>query len=294
MLALPLPGLSDPTIDEFAVRPLERPDPMTRRTHLSRVLAGGSFAAVLLLAGCGSSDDDGTDEAASSGEPATSSSAASSDSADVDAFCQAVITIDALPSPESDTPTAEEATAFGEQLAEPVQTIVDAAPAAAADAAADLQEIQQQLTSGDGSVFSAPATYATLGTIEQAVADECGFTNVAVTAVDYNFEGVPATIPAGEANFLMANMSEHDQEHVMLVARPTDGQPITPEQFMADPEGSFGRLEIIGGAFAPPHTSGGITLDLEPGSYLLLCPISADEASPPHFMLGMITTLTVS
>ncbi|WP_029431433.1 hypothetical protein [Blastococcus sp. URHD0036] len=261
---------------------------MTRSTHLTRALAGGSLATVLLLAGCGSSDDDDTAEAASSG------TASSSAAADVDDFCQAVITMDALPSPESDTPSAEESTAFGEQLAEPVQTIVDAAPDAAADAAADLAEIQQRLTDGDGSVFADPATFETLNTIEQAVADECGYTNVAVSAVDYNFEGVPATLPAGETNFLMANMSDHDQEHVMLVARPTDGQAITPVEFMADPEGSFGRLEIVGGAFAPPHTQGGITLDLEPGSYLLLCPISADETSPPHFVLGMITSLTVA
>ena len=126
------------------------------------------------------------------------------------------------------------------------------------------------------------------------MADECGFSNVAVEAVDHRFEGVPSTVPTGVTNFLMTNTSEHDEEHVMLVARPTDGQEITPEQFLADPEASFGRLEVLGAAFAGPGALGGITLDLAAGSYLLICPISADENAPPHFVLGMISSLTVT
>jgi hypothetical protein len=39
---------------------------------------------------------------------------------------------------------------------------------------------------------------------------------------------------------------------------------------------------------------GGITLDLASGSYLLIRPIPADETAPPHVVLGMITSLTVT
>ncbi len=268
----------------------ERADAAAPRRSGPSVLGAGALATLLLLAGCGSSDD--PDEAASGGDVGGSSPAVGGN---VDAFCQAVVAFDALPSPGGEgPPSPQEVSAFGERVAGPVRAIADNAPPEAADAAATLEQLQARLVGGDGSVFEDPAAFVALADIEQAVADDCGFTNVAVTAVDHAFEGVPPTVPAGETNFLMANSSAHDEEHVMLVARPADGQAITPEEFVADPEASFGRLEVLGAAFAAPGAQGGITLDLPPGDYLLICPISADEAAPPHFVLGMITSLTVT
>jgi hypothetical protein len=63
---------------------------------------------------------------------------------------------------------------------------------------------------------------------------------------------------------------------------------------MPDPEGAFDSMQLLNAADAPPDATSGVTLDLTPGSYLLVCPISMDENSPPHFMLGMISELTVS
>jgi polyisoprenoid-binding protein YceI len=260
----------------------------SHRTRLSRTLTAGALATVLLLAGCGSDDD--PDEASAAAEVGTPSSAGG----DVDAFCQGVVDFDALAPGGEDEPSPEQVAAFGEQVAGPVRVIAENAPPSAADAAATLEELQERLAEGDGSVFEDPLAFETLAAIEQAVADECEFTDVAVEAVDHRFEGLPATVPAGVTNFLMTNTSEQDEDHVMLVARPTDGQPITPEEFLADPEASFGRLEILGAAFAGPGALGGITLDLPPGEYLLICPISADETAPPHFVLGMISRLSVT
>ena len=254
-----------------------------------RFLSVGALATALVITGCGSSND--PDETASAGGVSGSSSAAGGD---VDAFCQGVVDFDALAPGGEEAPSPEEVAAYGEQVAGPVRVIADNAPPEAADAAATLVELQARLAEGDGTVFEDPVAFSTLADIEQAVADTCGFTTVEVSAADYTFEGVPPTVPAGETTFLMTNTSHHDEDHVMLVARPTDGQAITPEQFTADPEASFGRLEVLGAAFAGPDALGGITLDLAPGSYLLICPISADETSPPHFVLGMITSLTVA
>ncbi len=263
--------------------------PPRRRAGPSRVLGAGALATAVLLAGCGSSDDPGD---AASGRGAGGSSSAAG--GDVDAFCQGVVDFDALAPQGEEAPSPEQVAAFGEQVAGPVRVIADNAPPAAADDAASLVRLQARLAQGDGSVFEDPAAFAALAGIEQAVAEACGFTTVAVTAVDHAFEGVPPTVPAGETTFLMTNASGHDEEHVMLVTRPADGQAITPEEFLADPEASFGRLEVLGAAFAAPDALGGITLDLAPGSYLLICPISSGETAPPHVVLGMITPLTVT
>ena len=92
----------------------------------------------------------------------------------------------------------------------------------------------------------------------------------------------------------MPNETTADEEHVMLIARVVDGETLTPEQFVADPEGSFAKIELLGETYAPAGATGGVTLDLPAGEYLMICPVSHDEASPPHFMLGMITAVTVA
>ena len=264
------------------------------RTPPSRLLAAGFLTALLATAaGCGSNDDPAEDASGSSS--ADGSPVASSAGGDVDAFCQAVLDLDAIASPDPDDPGgASTVTAFGQQIADPVAAIAAHAPAAAQEAAGALQAIQAQLAAGDGSVLADPATAVTVGTVEQAVADGCGFTDVAIDAVDYSFQGAPASTPAGPTNFLLTNASASGQEHVMLVLQSPDGAPVTPDAFVADPEGSIGSMQLLNAADAPPDATSGVTLDLTPGSYLLVCPISMDESSPPHFMLGMITQLTVT
>ena len=263
---------------------------MSRPTATVRLLTAGCLAA-LLAAGC-SSDEGGDTATSAAGETAPAPPA----DADLDAFCRAVADYDATPKPmggETGEPTPEDVTAYGEALAEPVEAIVGNAPDAAADAAAALHHLQQQLAEGDSSGLFEPEAVAAVGTIESTVAEECGHTAVTVHAVDYTFEGVPAQLAPGLTTFVMPNENAADEEHVMLIARVAEGQTLTPEEFVADPEGAFARIELLGETYAPAGATGGVTLDLPAGDYLLICPVSHDETSPPHFMLGMIAAVTV-
>jgi hypothetical protein len=264
---------------------------MSRTTTPTRLLAAGCLAAMLAAAGCSTDDDGGDTPTSAAGDTADVTPA------DTDAFCQGVVDYDATPRPEggeTGEPSAEDVAAFGEALADPVAAIVANAPDAAADAAATLHHVQQQLADGDSSGLYEPGTVDAVGTIESTVADECGHTAVTVTAVDYTFEGIPTELDAGLTTFVMPNETEAGEEHVMLVAAVAEGQTLTPEEFVADPEGSFAKIELLGETYAPPGATGGVTLDLAAGNYLLVCPVSHDEASPPHFMLGMISAVTVA
>ncbi|MGY1745143.1 hypothetical protein [Blastococcus sp. SYSU D00695] len=265
---------------------------MRRTTVTTRLLAAGCLAAALAATGCSADDSDDTTTTASG-----DTSQAAAPGGDLDAFCQGVVDYDATPKPmggESGEPSPEDVAAYGEALAEPVQAIVDNAPDDAADAAAALHHLQQQLADGDASGQFSPDTVEAVGTIETAAAEGCDHSAVTVTAVDYTFEGIPAELPAGVTTFVMPNETQAGEEHVMLVARVADGQTLTPEEFAADPEGSFAKIELLGETFAPPGATGGVTLDLPAGEYLLICPVSHDENSPPHFMLGMIAAVTVA
>jgi hypothetical protein len=265
---------------------------MLRTTTTTRLLAAGCLAAALAATGCSADDSEDTATPASG-----DTTEAGAPEADLAAFCQGVVDYDATPKPmggETGEPSPEDVAAYGEALAEPVQAILDNAPDAAADAAAALHHLQQQLAEGDSSGLFEPDAVAAVGTIESTVAEECGHTAVTVRAVDFNFEGVPAEIAAGLTTFVMPNETTADEEHVMLIARVAEGQTLTPEEFVADPEGSFAEIELLGETYAPAGATGGVTLDLPAGEYLLICPVSHDEASPPHFMLGMIAAVTVA
>ncbi len=258
----------------------------------TRLLAAGCLAAALAATGCSADDGDDTDTPA-----AGDTTEAGAQSADLAAFCAGVVDYDATPEPmggETGEPSADDVAAYGEALAEPVQAILDNAPAAAADAAATLHHLQQQLADGDAGRLFEPDVVAAVGAIESTVADECGHTAVTVRAVDFTFEGVPAELEAGITTFVMPNETTAGEEHVMLIARVADGRTLTPEQFVADPEGSFAQLELLGETYAPAGATGGVTLDLPAGEYLLICPVAHDKASPPHFMLGMISAVTVA
>jgi hypothetical protein len=258
------------------------------RTTPLRLLAGCSMVALIgATAACSPSS------ASTTGSAGASTSAA----AGTDDLCAGMVAFDAVPPPQGGGPEGPDAaavTAYGEKIADPVAAIAANAPERATQAAQTLEHVAHSLAQGDASAFANPSTFAALGTLEQAVADVCDFTDVAIDGADYNFEGVPETVPAGETNFLLTNAGEHDEEHVAIVLRSPDGDPVTPEEFMADPEAAFTTMTPLSTAIAPPGGVGGTTLDLAPGHYLLVCPVQMDENAPPHFMLGMVSEFTVS
>lgn len=138
--------------------------------------------------------------------------------------------------------------------------------------------------------------------------------SVTITAVDYAFEGVPATIAAGSR---LALTNDSDAEaHELVAFRLADDDERSVEQILQEssednPPGVFaGVLVAPPGAdgFAP---EGPVVLD-QPGRYLFICaiPTGADpaalaevaasggtaadlEGGPPHFVNGMVAETVV-
>ena len=124
-----------------------------------------------------------------------------------------------------------------------------------------------------------------------------------ITAVDYGFEGVPDSLPAGPHTFDFTNEGEEPHELVVFkIIDPTE----TMEELLALPE-EEGRthVEEAGGTFAPAGEDADeqVEIDLEAGGkYAFVCFIpvgttgeSEEEAGdgPPHFMEGMVHEFTV-
>lgn len=138
--------------------------------------------------------------------------------------------------------------------------------------------------------------------------------SVTVVAVDYAFEGLPSSVPAGTT---IALQNDGVEVHELLLARRNDGVTETWDELLALPdEEVITKVTIIGPLIADPGQAGvnvedgGATLTVtEEGAYIALCfvpqgmtalpdesaaPDPAASFGPPHFVLGMRQEFTVT
>jgi len=138
---------------------------------------------------------------------------------------------------------------------------------------------------------------------------------VEVTAVDYEFQGLPETAPAG-TKLSLVNGSDAEL-HELVVFRLADDEERSVEELLALPEGEFDPGMPVAVLLAPPggpmiEAVGDGTLT-EAGRYAVICaiPTGADpaaymaaaaeseggppevEGGPPHFTKGMFAELEV-
>src|SRR4051812_4593456 len=103
---------------------------------------------------------------------------------------------------------------------------------------------------------------------------------VKVRLTDFKIAPSASTVSAGKVTFAATNAGK--DEHEMVVVR-TNKQPSQLRKGNeASEAGSVGEISET-----KPGASKQVTLNLEPGRYVLLCNV------PGHFMAGMYTTLTV-
>jgi hypothetical protein len=162
---------------------------------------------------------------------------------------------------------------------------------------------------------AATTTAAAAGTTASGAAGE----TVTVTAIDYEFQGIPETVAPG-TKFVLENTAPAEL-HEMVALKLPDGETRSAEELIALPEAE--QAEVISDeqppAFvllAPPNKGevipavgdGTVT---EPGRYLVVCfiPQGADPeeylnappsdgppqvaGGPPHATLGMVADFTV-
>ncbi len=266
--------------------------------------------AGVIVAGCGESDDG--EDAAPPAAPTTTARPATTEAAgggDLVAFCDALVAIDSDPGPEIDFETAtdeEQAKAIQEYAStfEPkLNAAEDNAPEEISDEVETAVSLSREgLSTGDDSFFESPEFTEATSTIDQYALSNCGFEEVSVTGVEYAFEGVPATIDAGQTAFSFSNGG--GELHEMAVFRINDGVEASFEELLALPEEeAMAAGRPVGFGFAPPGGTDALFLDLEPGRYGLACflpvgstPESDEEAvaeNPPHFTQGMVAELIV-
>ena len=117
-------------------------------------------------------------------------------------------------------------------------------------------------------------------------------------ALDFVFAG-PSEIPSGWITFRMPNRGE--EHHVMILIKLPEGVSYT--EFHAatqqrtengeSPEWWNERVVMGGPAALGPGLVGETTVKLDPGEYVMICPVPTADGTP-HLALGMMRPLTVT
>lgn len=113
---------------------------------------------------------------------------------------------------------------------------------------------------------------------------------VTVTGAEYSFE-VADTVAPGPTTFLFENAGA--EPHEMFLARVDSDRPL--EELLEAPEEEVAQVtDDVGVLLATPggDSGAGLTVDLAPGRYALVCFFEAPDGTP-HAALGMVAELTV-
>jgi hypothetical protein len=141
---------------------------------------------------------------------------------------------------------------------------------------------------------------------------------VGVRAVDYGYQGLPGTLPAGETRFSFTNGSQAES-HEMSIFRINDGVTESFEQILAEDEAQqkaaqsnqqggqqpqaeqspppAPKMSFFASTGSAPGQSAKMDLigNLPAGRYGLVCflPVENDQAGTPHYKKGMKAEFTV-
>ena len=129
--------------------------------------------------------------------------------------------------------------------------------------------------------------------VADVVGKSCGYGSLAVTAADYKFTGVSATVKAGVTTFTLKNTSKGETHHMVLVRRqPSQKDPVLKVLSAPNPVG----IDFLGfvGDNKPGETKSSV-INLTPGTYIFACflPVGGAPTGAPHFTKGMYGEFTV-
>lgn len=222
----------------------------------------------MLLAACGSDES-------------------SADPASLEEFCSVAEQLndqDSLPTPEQ---LAEYQSLAPEEIAQPTATVVAAFESAADDPQAVFADESALAAIQELTAFEARA--CGLEPPPAAVANEIDpdAVRVDVTASEYTFD-IDDPTAAGRYSFVMVNAGA--APHLLVVAQL---EPEVPLDDVLASDGDVGVIQAVESDLAPPGGEAVVTVDLEPGRWVIVCPIPND-AGQSHAALGMLRELTIN
>ncbi|MGH8886724.1 MAG: hypothetical protein ACRDYX_16435 [Egibacteraceae bacterium] len=155
---------------------------------------------------------------------------------------------------------------------------------------------------GDFSVLESPEVKAAEAKAHAFDLGRCGWGRTGVTAVDYAFQGVPATSKAGTVSFELTNASQSGELHEMVLLRRNEGVTEPLQELLALPDDqAMTKMAFVAVAYADQGEASYAVAKLQPGDYAMVCFIGTGSTKdkpegegPPHFTKGMVRELEVT
>jgi hypothetical protein len=184
---------------------------------------------------------------------------------------------------------------------EPLLTSMRPAPdPIKADVETLLALAHQGASTGDSATFTSQDLQTADRNIDQYMLRECGYGQIAITATDDAYHGVPATVATGAVALTLDNQGR--DAHQVLIVRINDGvtEPFStlldlPAHQRMQSAAALGSVEV------DPGQVGTLFLRLAPGRYGVADFLSQGSASldapgsgDPNYLLGLHAELTVT
>ena len=168
------------------------------------------------------------------------------------------------------------------------------------DVAALLALAQRGASTGDSATFTSEDLQTADRNIDRYMLRECGYRQIAITATDRAYQGIPATIASGPAGITLDNQG-HDA-HQALIVRINDD---VTEPFSAlldlPPDQRMQTANALGSVEVDPGQVGTLFLRLTPGRYGVGDFLSQGSAGldvpgsgDPNYQLGLYGEFTVT
>ena len=116
--------------------------------------------------------------------------------------------------------------------------MVAAVPAAVSTPMADLLALVKKK---GGRAFESKEGMALLATLEPYIYDNCPGKQLPVTAIDYEYQGIPATLPAGVTKIKMTNAAPVEDHMMAMVKLTAAGEAMELDKILALPEKKQGK-----------------------------------------------------
>lgn len=215
-------------------------------------------------------------------------------------FCKAAATAVAAPIPDTPDDTSKYTAADKAAQKAYAKILLGAIDTMLKDAPTEVRvDLQAQRKVGVGVAASGvPGEDARpgLGTgakLLSVVAKNCASTSVALTASDFKFAGMPATVKSGVTAITMKNASKVEMHHLVMF-RKANG---VTESAKALLDAEDQKKAVFAGFVedVQPGKTGVAIVNLTPGNYFLSCflPTGGKETGMPHFKSGMFVEFVV-
>jgi hypothetical protein len=227
--------------------------------------------------------------------------AAAQPTPEVTAFCDATLAADkAAEKALGEKPKRKDVQAFERALAQIEST---APPEVAAPVQAAVATVRNAIQTREDP-FEDPSFEQNLNTIDEYRYNSCGYTQLDSAGIEYEFQGLPKTLPAGEVSIRFTNPGAEWHELVIFRIRSKD----SAKKIAGLPRKETAKkIEEVGGTFALQNQTSYTVADMsKPGRYGVFCflPVgSTDEQAferaekrhaKSHAEEGMFATIRVT